>query len=111
MILVAIRATAEVFRNNSPKEWIFGRYGGDEFIAVGPYPESDSIEELIRQISESMTNEFKSLNLSFMLHASMGFSVIEPDDEDSIDDYIDRADKYMYAEKEKFHKYLDSINQ
>jgi PleD family two-component response regulator len=46
-----------------------------------------------------------------MLHASMGFSVIEPDDEDSIDDYIDRADKYMYAEKEKFHKYLDSINQ
>lgn len=107
----AIRATAEVFRNNSPKEWIFGRYGGDEFIAVGPYPESDSIEELIRQISESMTNEFKSLNLSFMLHASMGFSVIEPDDEDSIDDYIDRADKYMYAEKEKFHKYLDSINQ
>ena len=106
----AIKATAEAFKSCSPKEWIFGRYGGDEFIAVGPYPESDSIEQLIGQISESMTNEFNSLNLSFILHASVGNAVIEPDDDASIDDYIDRADKYMYAEKEKYHKVIDSTN-
>ena len=104
----AIKATAEAFRTHSPKEWLFGRYGGDEFIGVGPWPESDSIEELIKHISESMTNDFKALNLSFRLHASIGYAVIEPSDEDTIDQYIDRADKYMYAEKEKYHKLIDS---
>ncbi len=106
----AIKATAEAFKSCSPGEWLFGRYGGDEFIAVGPCPESDMIEQLIRQISESMTREFNSLNLAFILHASIGYTVIGPDDELSIDDYIDRADKYMYAEKEKYHEYIDSVS-
>ena len=106
----AIKATAEAFKTHSPKEWLFGRYGGDEFIAVGPYPESGSIEDLLRQISEAMTSEFDSLNLAFVLHASIGYTVIEPGENLTIDNYIDRADKYMYAEKEKYHKYIDSLN-
>lgn len=56
-----------------------------------------------------MSAEFKSLNLSFMLHASIGYAVIEPHDEGTIDDYINRADKYMYAEKEKIHRIMDSM--
>lgn len=107
----AIKATAEAFRSCSPKEWLFGRYGGDEFIAVGPYPETDSIEELIKGISEAMSSEFRSLNLAFLLHASIGYAVIEPQDIVDIDYYIDRADKYMYAEKEKYHRYIDSVNK
>ena len=107
----AIKATAEAFRKFSPKDWIFGRYGGDEFIAVGSCPDTDKIEDLIKQISESMSNEFKSLNLAFMLHASIGYTVIEPGEEATIDDYIELADKYMYAEKENYHKYIDSLNQ
>ena len=108
---LAIKATAEAFKTYSPEGWLFGRYGGDEFIAVGPCPETDTIDQLIKSISGSMSNEFKSLNLSFMLHASIGYTVIEPGEDAAIDDYIDRADKYMYAEKEKYHKYIDSINQ
>ncbi len=107
----AIKATAEAFKTHSPDEWLFGRYGGDEFIAVGPCPDTDTIDDIIRQISESMSNEFKSLNLSFILHASIGYTVIEPGDDATIDDYIERADKYMYNEKEKYHKYIDSVTQ
>ena len=107
---LAIKATAEAFTRYSPNDWLFGRYGGDEFIAVGSCPDDDAIDSLIREISESMSEEFKSLNLNFMLHASIGYAVIEPGDDGKIDDYIDRADKYMYAEKEKYHKYIDSIN-
>ena len=92
----------------SPDEWLFGRYGGDEFIAVGPYPESGSIEDLIKQISESMSKVFDSLNLAFILHASIGYADIKPDDNENIDHYISQADKYMYAEKEKYHKFIDS---
>jgi GGDEF domain-containing protein len=45
-----------------------------------------------------------------MLHASIGFTIIEPDDDGNIDKYIDMADKSMYREKEKYHKLIDSIN-
>ena len=104
----AIKATAEAFKTCSPKEWLFGRYGGDEFIAVGPFPESGFIDDQIKKISEAMTREFNSLNLSFILHASLGYTVIEPGEDAPIDHYIDLADKYMYAEKEKYHKVIDS---
>ena len=30
---------------------------------------------------------------------------------ETIADYIDRADKYMYAEKEKYHQYIDSLEK
>ena len=104
----AIKATAEAFKSCSPKDWLFGRYGGDEFIAVGPCPDPDSIETLIKQISEDMSKQFEALDLSFILHSSIGYTIVEPDDDATIEDYIDRADKYMYAEKEKYHKYIDS---
>ena len=105
---LAIKATAEAFKKYSPGDWLFGRYGGDEFIAVGSFPAGGKIEQLLRHISESMSNEFYSLNLSFILHASIGYAVAEPDDNMTIEDYIDRADKYMYNEKEKYHKFIDS---
>ena len=106
----AIKATAEAFRKHSPQDWLFGRYGGDEFIAVGSYPESENIDDLIRRISDAMSNEFKELNLAFVLHASVGYAIIEPGEEDTIEAYIQRADEYMYVEKEKYHKYIDSID-
>lgn len=105
----AIKATAETFKSCSPDGWLFGRYGGDEFIAVGPLPESEDIEQLIKNLSETMNSDLKALNLAFTLHASIGYTVIEPGEDLNIDDYIDRADKNMYAEKEKYHKYLDSV--
>ena len=108
---LAIRATADAFKNHSPEEWLFGRYGGDEFIAVGPCDSTENIEKNLKHLSESMSEEFKSLNLNFLLHASVGYTVIEPGDDAAIADYIERADKYMYAEKEKYHKYMDSLSE
>ena len=55
-----------------------------------------------------MSNEFDSLNIPFMLHASIGYSIIEPEDEGTIEDYISTADKSMYDAKEKIHKLMDS---
>ena len=106
---LAIKATAETFMTYAPDDWLFGRYGGDEFIAVGPCPEQD-IDQMMRKLSDLMSMRFKSLNLAFMLHASIGYTVIEPNDNGTIEDYISRADKSMYKEKEKIHKLMDSMN-
>ena len=105
---LAIKATAGAFVKHSPDGWIFGRYGGDEFIAVGPCPDPEEIDGLLKNLAESMSNEFDSLNIPFMLHASIGYSIIEPEDEGTIEDYISTADKSMYDAKEKIHRLMDS---
>ena len=105
---LAIKATADAFQKFSPKGWIFGRYGGDEFIAVGTCDNPNSIDAEIKNIVNSMFDYFSTLNLSFKLHASIGYTIISPDEEGTIEDYIKRADESMYAEKERIHKIMDS---
>lgn len=105
---LAIKATADAFQKFSPKGWIFGRYGGDEFIAVGTCDNPNSIDAEIKNIVNSMFDYFSTLNLSFKLHASIGYTIISPNEEGTIEDYIKRADESMYAEKERIHKIMDS---
>ena len=107
---LAIKATAEAFKICSPDDWLFGRYGGDEFIAVGSCPPAREVSQMISELSEAMRKQFDSLGLAFMLHASIGYTIIEPDDEGTINDYIELADKSMYAQKEIIHKLMDSMN-
>ncbi len=104
----AIKATADALQKFSPADWMFGRYGGDEFIAVGQCVSAESVPMELKAISTNMTEYFKSLSLSFILHASIGYTVIEPYDEGTIDDYIKKADESMYKEKERIHKLIDS---
>ena len=105
---LAIKATADAFQKFSPNDWIFGRYGGDEFIAVGECVSEESIPMELKAIKANMTEYFKTLNLSFALHASMGYTVIEPDDEGKIEDYIKKADDSMYQEKKRVHELMDA---
>ena len=104
----AIKATADAFQKFSPGDWMFGRYGGDEFIAVGECVAPECIPMELKAIRGNMTEYFRSLSLSFTLHASIGYTVIEPYDEGTIEDYIKRADDSMYQEKERVHKLIDS---
>ena len=107
---LAIKATADAFHKFCPGDWLFCRYGGDEFIAVGSCPNPKALPMEIKAISKSMTEYFDSLNLSFMLHASIGYTIIEAHDDGQIEDYIQLADESMYKEKEKIHKLMDSMN-
>jgi diguanylate cyclase (GGDEF)-like protein len=106
---LAIKATADAFHKFCPGDWLFSRYGGDEFIAVGSCLNPKAVPMEIKAISKSMTEYFDSLNLSFMLHASIGYTIIEPNDEGQIEDYIKQADDSMYKEKEKIRKLMDSM--
>ena len=53
----AIKATADAFKKFSPDSWMFGRYGGDEFIAGGTWPDLVKLENSIRKLSEDMTED------------------------------------------------------
>ncbi|MCR4756145.1 MAG: GGDEF domain-containing protein [Lachnospiraceae bacterium] len=100
---LAIKATADSMRKSLPDGWLIGRYGGDEFIAVGRYREHQTIEGYRELFAAALYNTMEGLKISFELTASAGCCVIHPDSNGTIEDYLKIADESMYEEKEKAH--------
>ena len=101
---LAIKATAEAMRRSLPEGWLLGRYGGDEFIAVGKYTDDMMIDRYRATFATTLENTISGLHIAFNLSASTGYCIIHPDDTGTIDDYLRIADESMYEEKEKAHR-------
>ena len=108
---LAIQVTARALRKATPENWLFGRYGGDEFIAVGLSRPDKTIEYYRKRFSDELARMIKRLKVSFPLSASLGFYYIRPDDTSSITDYISRADASMYKEKERAHREMEALKK
>lgn len=106
----ALRATAEAIRRAFPSDWLFGRYGGDEFVAVGALDDRAhvTLKDDFYKALEDVKEEFK---LRFMLSVSVGYTVIHPQDKGTIADYIKTADDSMYDEKQKAHKQIEEYRR
>lgn len=93
----AIRAAAEVLRRISrPGDYLM-RYGGDEFIAIGPVGEEIPAGR-VREELERICGERK---LPFRLGLSMGMYIREPDSGMDLDACLQAADLKMYEAKKK----------
>ena len=103
---LAIKATARALRNALSEDWLFGRYGGDEFIAVGPGEPTIDIDKYRADFAAAMNDMITNLKLSFELSASLGYCIIAPDNVGYIGDFIRIADMSMYEEKQRMHKLL-----
>lgn len=104
---MAIRMTAEAMIKSLPNGWMLGRYGGDEFIAVGPCPNEEFIDEQRQFLREAIRQYISENNTQFDISVSVGKCVIHPTDTGTIYEYINIADKSMYDEKEKAHRRID----
>ena len=101
---LAIKAVANAMRDSLPKDYLLGRYGGDEFIAVGPFIEGQTIEDYRTAFDNALKKITDGLKVSFRISASVGYCDIEPGDDRTIDDYIRVADESMYEEKQRAHR-------
>ncbi len=98
---LAIKACATAMQESLPKDWLIGRYGGDEFLAVG-IPKQDPVKYR-SLINEKLKKIVKQSGIAFELTASIGWHMIEPEEEGAIEDFIRAADVSMYREKKKAH--------
>ena len=103
---IAIKTTAQAIQNTLPEGWMTGRFGGDEFVAVGPFKEYMDIEEYRALFKAELKRLSEEQKVIFRLSASVGSHVITPDSEGTIEDYIRIADASMYEEKERAHREL-----
>ncbi|MCR5356417.1 MAG: GGDEF domain-containing protein [Lachnospiraceae bacterium] len=110
---LAIKATAEAMRLSLSGKggWLLGRYGGDEFVAVGEHEKGMTIEKYRERFGKALKKTVTGLKLAFELSASTGCCIISPDDSGTIEDYIRIADQSMYEEKEKSHRIHESRRQ
>ena len=107
---LAIKATSQAMKKSLSENWKFGRYGGDEFIAVGAYEEGKKIEDYRAAFKNALKKICTRLKASFNLSASVGYCLINPDDDSDIDTYIRIADESMYKEKERAHREMGLIS-
>jgi diguanylate cyclase (GGDEF)-like protein len=80
---------------------VIGRWGGDEFLLIFDcaLPEAQARAERLRKwICGSYTLEGRQGEIKLQVHASVGLAL--RDNDETMNELIERADAAMYAEKE-----------
>lgn len=92
-----LKRIAKILLDLQPDKGYSYRFGGDEFVVFFPY----ATEEKAEEYKNAVLAEVELAGIS----VSVGVIVTDPKQEDSLDDYLAKADDLMYrmkkAEKEK----------
>lgn len=90
---------AGVLKKCAGKEKIVVRYGGDEFLIIGPVENAEAAEAF----KLTLLQELEQLNgrekLPYRVEASIGYILTDPKSDKELDDYVEEADDLMYKEK------------
>jgi len=94
-----LKNTARSIANTLRKNDILGRYGGDEFVIVQPFINSeDDVKILTKRIIGSLKTPINLKHNSLNISISLGISIY-PNDADNIKDLLFCADNAMYEVK------------
>lgn len=94
-----LQQVAELIRNETRKPDIVVRYGGDEFLIIMPSTngvEAGKVMERLRQKFEKWQPELPELSLSI----SFGVASWDPSGSESLEQVLDKADKFMYHRRQ-----------
>lgn len=95
-----IRVISKIIRDKSRKTDIIGRYGGDEFIIFLPETSLEISMVIGRRICDSVSEAlFRNEKKKFSPTLSIG--VTEYSKNESIEEFMERADHYLYVAKYK----------
>ena len=98
----ALKHTADLLKTRARASDILIRYGGEEFLAVLPDTDLPGAVELANSLRERVQNNPLTYgDVEVQLRASLGVAVLPPDQDIDVREMIDRADKALYAAKER----------
>lgn len=99
---------ARLLRNVIPKEDFVGRYGGDEFMVVIYNTSKTEIEDILMQLSREK-DSLNSRGNDMPIDYACGWAISDADGECTIQMLLDKADYYMYENKQSRKKSMQSM--
>jgi two-component system cell cycle response regulator len=102
----AIRDTATLLRNAFRTEDIVARIGGDEFVVLCTGDTKPALERL-----EEMIEHYNSMSgpPPFTLVISTGSAIYNPDEPETLDSLLKRADRAMYEQKARRKATVEAV--
>ncbi|MGH2542787.1 MAG: GGDEF domain-containing protein, partial [Ardenticatenaceae bacterium] len=98
----ALRSVADMIRQNVRPYDAVGRWGGEEFLLVLPettVEQAVDIAERVRTFIATTSIELSSADAGLLLSVSLGVSQVIPEEPESLDKVLSRADAALYQAK------------
>ncbi len=93
---MVLKATVDLIKEKLQPQYIFGRWGGEEFVCALPDTEIGQAE----QFAESLRQTIAENCYVTVQHVTMSFGVSEKMEGDTMDTLVKRADEALYQAKE-----------
>jgi diguanylate cyclase (GGDEF)-like protein len=93
---LVLRATVQVIKDNLESSYVFGRWGGEEFICI--LPETGLEEAAV--FAEKLRKAIESNCFVAVQHITMSFGVTSSKPADDSESFVKRADEALYEAKE-----------
>jgi diguanylate cyclase (GGDEF)-like protein/PAS domain S-box-containing protein len=95
----ALIEVAQILRASFRESDIIARMGGDEFTALASVSSDQNAEHLIERLQQNVQLFNEENKRDYKLSLSVGFVLVEPKDNQSIEELITKADSLMYQQK------------
>jgi diguanylate cyclase (GGDEF)-like protein len=100
----SIIAVADAIVNSIGPDALAVRYGGDEFIILSPDTDDAGSKAIRSQIDKNLKSLCRARKIPGKVSVSCGYVITDPKSGKTLDEYINEADKVMYAIKKEIHK-------
>ena len=102
---------SDVLKACSGEDKIAVRYGGDEFLIIGPVADKEEAEDFKTTLETELKNANERANLPYQIEASIGYVLTDAKSKAELDDYVEEADELMYEVKKQNRKNRQSYSE
>ena len=97
---VAISMIGKAIQKSMPEEAMGARTGGDEFIIFLPDAGNDRATQFVHRFNKTLEELSQAERRSFTVSASVGFKIVKPDKDTTVEECIRASDRILYQIKE-----------
>ncbi len=102
---IAIKALSNLLCQSVDSNTIVARFGGDEFVIAGVYPDGNKTAEIFKETIKRKLDAYNEITEKpYKVSASVGISITKPDEKTNLDALIEIADSIMYRQKARQKK-------
>lgn len=97
----ALVETAQILRSSFRETDIVARVGGDEFTVLASVSSDQNAEQLFERLQQNVESFNEENKRDYKISLSAGFVLVEPMDNQSIEELLAKADALMYQQKKR----------